>query len=221
MKDPKEIVHEDYKYLKTKEGPLVQTALSRQGAPTHSIRSNRLSNVRLQMSVEKKKFGGVRICQWCYKAKPDRCHHCSQCNRCILKMDHHCPWVANCIGFYNYKFFLSMLFHCACTSWLIVLTSYTVLSRTVTNPQSFNYKYAYFIMTSYILACVLAVIISTFFSFHIYLICNQYTTIEFCEKRSEDDNTFHTRKPYNRGFCMNFRTILGYNPFFWLIPFCK
>ena len=63
MKDPKEIVHEDYKYLQTKEGPLVQTALSRQGgAPTHSIRSNRLSNLRLQMSVEKKKFGGVRIC---------------------------------------------------------------------------------------------------------------------------------------------------------------
>jgi hypothetical protein len=29
------------------------------------------------VSIEKKKFGGVRICQWCYKTKPDRCHHCS------------------------------------------------------------------------------------------------------------------------------------------------
>jgi hypothetical protein len=63
MKDPKEIVHEDYKYLQTKEGPLVQHGNnSRSGGPTHSIRSNRLSNMRLQMSVEKKKFGGVRIC---------------------------------------------------------------------------------------------------------------------------------------------------------------
>ena len=30
--------------------------------------------------IEKKKLGGVRICQWCFKTKPDRCHHCSQCN---------------------------------------------------------------------------------------------------------------------------------------------
>jgi len=75
MKDPKEIVHEDYKYLQTREGPLIQHSSGRSNQP--SLRSKQYSNVRLQMSVEKKKFGGVRICQWCYKAKPDRCHHCS------------------------------------------------------------------------------------------------------------------------------------------------
>ena len=80
LKDPKEIVHEDYKYLSTKEGPLIQfgnRSMHSGGVNSSQMRSNRLSTMRVSLSVEKKKFGGVRICQWCYKAKPDRCHHCS------------------------------------------------------------------------------------------------------------------------------------------------
>ena len=27
-------------------------------------------------------------------------------------MDHHCPFINNCIGFYNYKYFMCMLVYC-------------------------------------------------------------------------------------------------------------
>ena len=71
---PKDYQHEDYKYLITSEGPLVQTKTK---PPNGSVMSAEKKSQKIIISVEKKRYGGVRICQWCYKAKPDRCHHCS------------------------------------------------------------------------------------------------------------------------------------------------
>ena len=134
-------------------------------------------------------------------------------------MDHHCPWVANCIGFNNYKYFINMLFYTSVTVWILIWTSYPVVQE-VMSSETVDYKLAYYIITSYILGTSLAVVISAFFSFHIWLILNQYTTIEFCEKKREDDQTFRI-SPYNRGKFNNLKTVLGDNILLWLIPCCK
>ncbi|KAF6020159.1 ZDHHC7 [Bugula neritina] len=52
----------------------------------------------------------VYKCPKCVCIKPDRAHHCSVCGRCIKKMDHHCPWVNNCVGEGNQKYFALFTF---------------------------------------------------------------------------------------------------------------
>lgn len=61
----------------------------------------------------------VSICKNCITPKPPRTHHCSVCRQCVLKMDHHCPWLNNCVGFYNHRyFFLFCVYMCSGTIFI-------------------------------------------------------------------------------------------------------
>eukprot|EP00826_Nyctotherus_ovalis_P057313 TRINITY_DN7830_c0_g1_i2.p4 TRINITY_DN7830_c0_g1~~TRINITY_DN7830_c0_g1_i2.p4 ORF type:complete len:103 (-),score=23.01 TRINITY_DN7830_c0_g1_i2:255-563(-) len=64
-------------------------------------------------------------CVICKKPKPPRAQHCKKCRRCILRCDHHCMWVGNCIGFHNEKYYVLLLLY---TSVLLLYVIVFLLS---------------------------------------------------------------------------------------------
>ena len=59
------------------------------------------------------------FCSYCKVIKSESSFHCTICNRCVELFDHHCPFINNCLGHRNHKFFLAFIF--TFTLYLMVL----------------------------------------------------------------------------------------------------
>ncbi|CAG7874013.1 unnamed protein product [Brassica rapa] len=167
-------------------------------------------------------FGGLqpeastqrtRFCRKCNQHKPPRCHHCSVCGRCVLKMDHHCVWVVNCVGALNYKYFLLFLFYTFLETTLVTLLlmphfiAFFSEEEIPGTPSTLATTFLAFVLN---LAFALSVM--GFLIMHISLVSANTTTIEAYEKKTSP------KWPYDLGRKKNFEQVFGMDKKYWLIP---
>jgi palmitoyltransferase len=171
---------------------------------------------------EKKHDGTVRICRKSKPAmyKPDRAHYCRVMQRCVLKMDHFCPWLNNCIGFYNHKFFVLFVAYMAMITVFMVFVMTPVFVNIVSNMEQITLDLKdqeFHVSLTYLMLCLLSVGLSAFFIFHAYLVLFNYTTIEFLEKRGCQPPPDHVNR-YHLGPLGNVCSVFGSNPLTWWLP---
>ncbi|KAL7834251.1 hypothetical protein SRHO_G00284980 [Serrasalmus rhombeus] len=119
-----------------------------------------------------------RFCRHCQLIKPDRCHHCSACQICVLKMDHHCLWLNNCIGFSNYKFFLLFLLY-SLLYCLCIVTTVTPSFIHLWLSRLFDSSAKLHVLFLTLVSSIFLVTLSCLLLFHCWLVANNKTTLEW------------------------------------------
>ncbi|XP_054497400.1 palmitoyltransferase ZDHHC15 isoform X2 [Agelaius tricolor] len=159
--------------------------------------------------------GGIRFCDRCQLIKPDRCHHCSVCAMCVLKMDHHCPWVNNCIGFSNYKFFLLFLAYSLLYCLYIAATVFKYFIKYWTGELT-NGRSKFHILFLLFVAIMFFVSLMFLFGYHCWLVSRNRSTLEAFSapvfQNGPDKNGF------NLGFVKNLQQVFGEEKKLWLLP---
>lgn len=130
----------------------------------------------------------------CNVFKPERCHHCSACNRCVLNMDHHCPWINNCVGFWNRKYFMLLLIYVFVTTYFVFFSMlYDFILSIKWEIDTYYYTASTHdrnllirsttIQLAFIVNAMIGTLMTFFLKFHLYLCSTNKTTIENLDKK--------------------------------------
>jgi len=130
---------------------------------------------------------GYRWCRTCRIVRPPRASHCSDCDNCVLRYDHHCPFVNNCVGQQNYHFFFGFITSVLVLS-LLVIPSIMIFFGSLDPQESLTemtklngsmWGLFYVLIALGVLIIIAALLSLTLWSYHVFLILRGKTTKEY------------------------------------------
>jgi len=143
----------------------------------------------------KKIVGGesytLKYCVTCHVIRDVRTFHCNNCGLCVEKHDHHCGYLSNCIGVYNYKKFFFFLIISFLHITFVFGTCVHYLSNYITEAGK-----EYLWISILIILCLG---IAGFFDFFMFWMIIQHLTIIVQNRTTREIIKDLKFKPYNRG----------------------
>ena len=166
-------------------------------------------------------------CKHCKFVTGEDTQHCFICGRCVTDLDHHCPWIMNCVGRDNHKYFFLFLFYvttgCLYLACFSVPPFYTITyyHKRFSEFQPRRIDHGMLSLCA-ILPMTLTVAVGGMMLWHCYLLGTAQTSPEFAlnchSKLRAYKKGQRWSNPKDMGFAKNWQTRFGLeNNNFWFI----